>query len=242
MKSLGVEFEMIDETNLARAKQRAYEKLAEKVITSLKSVNINGYYVHDRQEALTTILSMVPQGATVSWGDSVTLHQIGVMSSLKERNLNPILDPFERNAEGYYPLVEEERVKLMRQALTADVFLSGANAITVDGRLVNVDGRGNRVAGTIFGPNKVIIAAGCNKIVSNVDQALERLKRVAVLNAIRHVDMHHYTHFERLPCAKLGYCVDCRTPARICRITTIIEGSRDPQRLHVVLIGEDLGI
>ncbi|MFH0738183.1 MAG: LUD domain-containing protein [Candidatus Micrarchaeota archaeon] len=119
------------------------------------------------------------------------------------------------------------------------------NAITLDGKIVSTDGLGNRVAPVIFGPEKVILVIGANKIVKDVDQALQRIREIAApINAKRHALKHHRPEFDNLPCARTGICVDCNHDWRICHYTVIIEGSmvREEGRINVVLVGEELGI
>lgn len=207
---------MIDETNMSAERKWFYEQQAKKVIANFQRRNINAQYVPSREEALSIILGMIPQGVTVGWGDSVTLHQVGVFSELKRRKSNEIFDPFERDAEGYLVLTEEQRLEIMRKAMTADVFLTGTNAITLDGKLVNTDARGNRVAAMVFGPKKSIFVAGANKIVRDVEEAFRRIKEIAAINAKRHFLKHHRDDFADLPCVKTGVCNDCRHPMRIC--------------------------
>jgi hypothetical protein len=129
--------------------------------------------------------------------------------------------------------------------LLSEIFLTSTNAITLDGKLVNVDGAGNRVAAMIFGPKKVIVVAGVNKIVKDVDAALERIHNIATpINAIRHHLKHGDPEIADVPCVKIGKCVDCNHDWRACRYTVIIEGTMLPEkgRINVVLIGEELGI
>ena len=139
----------------------------------------------------------------------------------------------------------EDRKELMRQVFLSDVYVIGTNAVTLDGKLVNIDGNGNRVAAMIYGPKKVIVVVGANKIVKNVDEAIHRIKEVcAPINATRHGLKHNRPEFLELPCAKTGSCTDCNNAWRICRYTTIIEGVNEPRKgyLSVVLVGERLGI
>ena len=122
--------------------------------------------------------------------------------------------------------------------MTADVFLTGSNAVTLDGKLVNIDGLGNRVAGMIFGPHRVIVAVGANKIVADTEQALARIKAIsAPVNARK----HDFPAASRPPCAETGFCVDCNMPQRICCNTVVIEGCREKGRTTVVIVGEALG-
>ncbi|MFH1651001.1 MAG: lactate utilization protein [Chloroflexota bacterium] len=224
-----------------------YEHLSKIIIDNLRKRNMEGYYAADRRAARDLILGMIPEGAAVSRGDSMTMDAIGVVSALVERNQNAVSDPFVRKADGS-PLVKvmtEPWYDMHRQAFHADVFLTGTNAITLDGKLVNIDGVGNRVAPMVFGPKKVIIAVGVNKIVKDTEEALARIHEYAApVNARRHAMLHGHTDYASIPCAATGKCVDCRHEWRLCRATTIIEGSFLPLkgRIHVVIVGEELGI
>ncbi len=169
---------------------------------------------------------------------------IDLIRTLNERNQNAIIDPFKTDADGRWAeAVERER--MFREAFFADIFITGANAVTLDGKLVNIDGAGNRVAAMIFGPGKVILVAGVNKIVKDIDEALERIHRMAApVNARRHYMKHHTEGFIDLPCVKTGSCAECRHEWRICNYTVIIDGAM-PQhqgRINLVLVGEELGI
>ena len=243
---------MVDEMDLSEERKWLYEERARMVIANLKKKNINAQYVSSREEALSVVLGMIPEGATVARGDSVSLDQVGVIPELRKRNQNKIIDPFKRDADGFWVaetedrrLQREEHWMQQREALLSDVFLTGTNAVTLDGKLVNIDGRGNRVSAMIFGPKKVIIVAGVNKIVKDVNEALERIHEVAApINAKRHYLKHHRPEFGDLPCVRTGSCVDCNHDWRICRYTVVIEGTIpwDTGRINVVLIGEELGI
>ena len=143
------------------------------------------------------------------------------------------------------PMIPHERHRLEREAFFADVFLTSTNAITLDGKLVSIDGHGNRVSAMICGPNKVIFVVGANKIVKDVDEALARVHNVATpINTMRHYLKHNFPNVDDLPCIKGGVCVNCSHPESPCRYTVIIEGSdiMHQGRINVVLVGEELGI
>ena len=236
---------MVDETDMNMETKWFYEERARTVVTNLQKKNISAQYVPTRTAALSAVLEMIPEGATVVRGDSVTLEQIGIMPGLKKRDKNTVIDPMERDAEGRFVAKGPERARMLREAFLADIFLSGTNAVTLDGKLVNIDGRGNRVAPMIFGPRKVVLVIGANKIVKDVDEALERIHQVAApMNAKRHALKHHSPDFGDLPCARTGRCVDCNHDWRICRYTVIIEGTmiEEKGKINVVLVGEELGI
>jgi L-lactate utilization protein LutB len=236
---------MVNETDLSGEKQWLYEQRARVAVANLVKRNINGIYAPGRREALRAALDMIPAGAKVVRGDSITVDQIGVVDELKKRGQNEIIDPLERDAEGAFLMPEEGRKRAAREAFFADVFLTGSNAVTLDGKLVNTDGRGNRVAPMIYGPDKVIFLAGANKIVKDLDEALQRIHGVAApVNAKRHALKHHAPELAELPCVRTGSCADCRHEFRICRYTVIIEGAMpwEKDRLNVILVGEELGI
>jgi hypothetical protein len=178
---------------------------------------------------------MIPEGSTVGFGDSVTLREIGVVDALEKGNYT-FLNPWKPGISS------EESIHVKKQALTSDVFVTGTNALTLDGKIVNVDALGNRVAAMLFGPTKVIIVIGVNKIVENLEAALDRIKnKAAPLNVKRHLAFHPMP-----PCGETGVCSDCSSPWRICNKTVIIERQLDNQRykpvITVVIVGEELGL
>ena len=237
---------MIDETDISQEMKWFYEQRAKTVIKNLQKKNTNGQYFPSREEALSAVLEMIPPGAVVSRGDSITLDQVEIIPELEKRNQNRIIDPMEKDAEGLYVIADrEQRLTLAREAFTSDIFLTGTNAVTLDGKLVNADGAGNRVSLMIFGPKKVIVVVGANKIVKDVDEALARIREFAApVNAKRHFLKHHRPEFGDLPCVRTGVCVECHHDWCICRYTVIIDGEMiwEKGRTTVVLVGEELGI
>ncbi|MBC7247974.1 MAG: lactate utilization protein [Actinobacteria bacterium] len=192
-------------------------------VRALRKKEFDARFYGGREEAVRAVLEAVPDDAPVGCGGSWTVRQLGILESLRERG-NRVLAH-----EAGMDL--EEAMRVRREALTCPVYLSSANALTLRGEIVNVDGIGNRVAGISFGPAKVIIVAGYNKIVEDLEAAMQRIREVAApANAIRYnLDT---------PCVEKGRCVDCNRPANICRITTII--SRRPMMtdFKVFLVGE----
>jgi len=235
---------MPGERDLSREKNWHYGALAERAIARLKRNRFEAVYAADRSEALAKVLEMIPEGSTIGFGDSVTLQQIGLFDHLHTRKPAEIFRPHHFDDEGYPMHSLEEMFRLMRKVLTADVYISGLNAITLDGKLVSTDGLGNRVAPMIFGPGRVILVAGANKIVPDAEAARDRIRRVcAPINVKRHIEKRHVSAFGELPCAKTGICTDCKLPLRICAATVILECSGlgfEPKR--VVIVGEELGI
>jgi hypothetical protein len=204
-----------------------------RTLASLRRNNFGAVYVSGREEALRKVLELIPTGAVVGAGDSLTLKQIGVFEELERRGYR-VFWPFDDRVP------KSERRDVQRKALLTDVFLSGSNAVTVDGKIVNVDATGNRVGGMMFGPRKVVVVVGVNKIVENVERALERIRNVAApLNAKR---IWEERGWELLPCVKAGTCVDCNAENRICNVTTVMEKKPRAIDVTVVIVGEKLGL
>ncbi len=233
---------MINEADISEERANFNRLRAEKTITCLKKRKINGIFLPDQKEALSTIMGMIPPGKVVARGDSISIEQIGILEEIKRRNQNILLDPFDLNAEGHWP---KDRERMMRETFFADVYITGTNAVTLDGKIVNIDGYGNRVAPMLFGPEKVILVVGVNKIVKDVPEALDRIHNFAApINAARHYIKHKDEMLGELPCVKNGSCADCRHDWRICNYVTVIEGSMPGHhgRINLVIVGEELGI
>lgn len=244
---------MVDEKDMSNETRWYYEKLARKAVKALNDNNFDAKYVPDREEALDRILEIIPPGGTIGCGDSVTLHQIGFFDWLEKQKDHEVFNPFFVRrfdfADDDWAGFSDARFRLGRKALTADVFCTGTNAITIDGKLVNIDGNGNRVAPMIFGPGRVIVVSGFNKIVKDVDEAIKRIKEwTAPINNKRHIDKHGLDFIAKLPCTITGACNNCHGKERCCRITTIIDGWNPAIKSPInyppliLIIGESLGI
>jgi len=204
------------------------EKLADHLIKNLTKRRMAASFTPTAAQAREEIIAMIPTGATVSRGGSMSLVEMGLWEALAKKPGVKVIDPF---TPGLTP---EESYARLRQGLLADYMIASSNALTMDGKLVNLDATGNRVAAMCFGPEKVILVVGLNKVAPDLESALARVKHhAAPINAIR---LNRET-----PCAETGQCVDCQSPARICNMWSIIEGHRFENRLHVILVGEDLG-
>lgn len=204
-----------------------YERRAESVIEALKKNRINASFVADPGQAAAAVMALIPEGASVGMGGSVTMFQTGLVEALRQGPVR-LIDRYEPN------IAPTEMAARFKQALTADVFVSGVNAITEQGELVFVDATCNRVAPILYGPDKVILIAGCNKITPNLAFAQERIRHfVAPTNAKR--------IGRKTPCAVTGRCEDCASPERICNATVVIHKQANPQRMHLVLVGGELG-
>ncbi|NNK58084.1 MAG: lactate utilization protein [Desulfofustis sp.] len=168
--------------------------------------------------------------SSASWGDSITLKDSGILEFLKSAPEIDFIDTFDPG------ITREESMELRRRALLVDLFLTGSNAVTEDGCLVNLDMVGNRVGGLTFGPHHVVLVIGRNKIVEDVEAAMERIKRFAApMNAIRHEGW-------KTPCVKTSFCMDCQSPQRICNTWTVTQKSYPKGRIRVILVNEELGL
>ncbi len=216
------------------------ETQIEKTLAALRSRHINGIYAEDSSEACQKILSLIPQGAVVGIGDSTGVRQLGVLQVLKDRGTS-VLNPFDVEVSDVTPGFEERRHEKMKAATLGDVFLTGTNAITRDGRLVNVDAVGNRVAGMVWGHPTSIIAVGKNKIVKDLDEAFQRIRTQIA-------PKHFWLRTElggrkrKMPCSTTGECSDCRAIDRGCNVFTILEGKPYRTEINVVIVNQDLGL
>jgi len=210
------------------------KKQLEAVVIKLRKNRFDVVLVETKEEASKKILDVIPLDATVGMANSVTLRQLGIAKVLEERG-NPVLDPVAPS----YGLSEfkEDLIMptLLKATLGSDVFLSGTNAVTEDGKLVNIDGTGNRVAGVIFGARTSIVVIGRNKVVKNVDDAIDRIKNTITPTLTKRRQLP-------LPCAKTGRCVDCSVPERACNITVIIDKKPPLTDIKVIIVNDDLGL
>ncbi|MBA7564394.1 hypothetical protein ES708_06057 [subsurface metagenome] len=218
--------------------ERYWRKRLISVKESLEENRFGVYVAQDLSEAKEVVLQEILPGTgarLISWGDSLTVIDSGVLDDIKSRPDLEFLDTFERG------LSPGEIFERRRQALLADLFITGTNALTRKGQLVNLDMVGNRVGGITFGPKHVVILAGRNKIVPDLKAAMERIRTYAApANAIRHNAGEHPEL--NPPCVETATCSDCRSPMRICNTWTITEKSFPPGRIKVVLINRNLGL
>lgn len=204
------------------------QKAAEQIVKAIKSRRMAACYAETRDLARKAVLDRIFAGAVVYRCGSCTLRDIGVWEEVAKIDDVEVVDPFEKGID------KKEELSRRRKGLLADIMISSTNAITLDGKLVNLDGNGNRVAAMAFGPQKVILVVGMNKVVSNVEEGMQRIRRYAApTNNIR-------LHFKN-PCTETGYCSDCQSAGRICNIWSIIEGHMTKDRIEVILVGENLG-
>jgi L-lactate utilization protein LutB len=198
----------------------------------LEQNNFTVYQAGDAAEAAEVLQKRIlPETApkSISWGGSMTFVATGLYEALKSNESMEVIDTFDKNAPA------AEVFERRRRALLADLFLTGTNAVTETGLLVNLDMFGNRIGALTFGPKNVVVFVGRNKVVPDVAEAMARIKNyVAPANAMR-LD-------KKTPCVKTGFCEDCSSPDRICNTWTITEKSYPKGRIRLVLINQDLGL
>jgi len=208
-------------------KQWWIEEKAKKAVEKLKAHEFKAIYVETREGAVQEIWKYITPKLRIGIGGSLTIRELGILEKLEEQG-NTVYNHWKPG------LSKENVLEIRKFQMTSDLFLSSVNAITLNGELVNIDGIGNRVNSINFGPGKVILVVGYNKIVDDVQEAIHRIKNFAApLNARRlNIDV---------PCAKVGKCVDCNSPNRICRVTVIHERKPSLTDILIILVGEELG-
>ncbi len=199
------------------------ELLAQKVIKGLQSRNMRGYYAATREEALSIALSLIEKGSSVTMGGALSAHEIGLVDAVRSGDYRFI-------DRGAYA----DKRQAMLDAYDADWFLSSANAMTEDGVLINIDGNANRVSAIAQGPKHVLFIVGMNKVCSDVDGAMKRARNVAAPTNAQRFGLN-------TPCAKTGACMNCKSPDTICCQFLITRFSRHADRIHVILVNDNLG-
>lgn len=206
-----------------------WEQKCEKAVESLGRNGFTAVYCRTMQEAQDYVLREGAEAVSIGFGGSRTIVDLQVQDQLQSQG-KEILN------HGMPGLSPEERMAIMRRQLTCDLFLTGTNAVTLSGWLVNIDGNGNRVAAMFFGPKKVIVVAGRNKIVDgDMQSAIDRIKNWASPPNARRLGYN-------TPCAKTGFCSNCDSPERICRITTVIDRKPRVMDIRVLVVNEDMGL
>lgn len=209
----------------AEAKRNAL--LGKRLIENFNKRNMEAYYCVTKEEALAKALELIPESDVVSWGGSESLNEIGLIDAVKKTN--KVID--RATAASM-----EEKQELMRQALLCDTYLMSSNAVSQDGQLVNIDGNGNRSAALIYGPKKVVMVVGMNKVAADLDAAMSRARNTAAPANVQ--------HFPGLktPCSVTGVCANCMSQETICCQFVITRYSRVPNRIKIILVGESLGL
>ena len=200
--------------------------LAEQMLKAMESRNMEAYYAETKEEALAKALEWIPEGASVSWGGTMSAQEIGLKQALCEGNYQAL------NRDAAKSPEEKRQIELA--TYDCDFFVTSANAITEDGIIVNIDGLANRVSAIAYGPRNVLMIVGMNKVRKDVDSAVSRARNEAApINAQRF-------HLET-PCSKTGQCFDCKTPQTICCQFMVTRYSKIAKRIKVILVNEELG-
>ena len=204
-----------------------YAKRGEILVKNLKSRHFDAYYCDTKEGALAKALELIPEGSTVGWGGAMSAQQIGLMSALNSGNYNTI--------DRDRCTTAEAKAQAAKDCMFADVFLTGANALSMDGQMVNIDGMGNRVAASIYGPGSVLVIAGMNKVMDTLEAAINRARTVAA-------PMNKQRFDSVTPCGVTGTCADCKAEACICNHIVVTRHCRPAGRIKVILVGEALGL
>jgi len=205
-----------------------YDKLGPRVAKALQDRFFEAWYFSEPQEAAEKVFTLIPKTDTVSWGGSMTATALNLTVLAAEKGYK-VIDRDKAASPA-------ERVELMRQALLCDTYLTGTNALTEDGQLVNVDGNGNRVAAMVYGPKQVIIVAGMNKVAKTLEDAVARARTIA-----GPANMQRFPNLKS-PCNETGACANCRGADCICNFILHIRHSKPAGRIKVILIGKDMGL
>ncbi len=207
--------------------QNHYDMRAQTLIKNLRSRHFDAYYCADEKEALEKALELIPEGASVGWGGTVSAQKIGLLDAVRKGNYTV----FDRDAAANL----EERDEIFKKSMFADVYITGANALSLDGQMVNVDGTGNRVAAIVYGPKSVIVVAGMNKVADTLEAAMVRARTVAAP-----INKRRYPQPET-PCILTGACGNCKSEGCICNQILITRNTRIPGRIKFILVGKELG-
>ena len=208
-------------------KQKYYQKRGELAVKNLRSRHFEAYFCDTKEQALEKALELIPKGATVGWGGAMSAQQIGLLDAMNNGEYNAIDRDKTPN--------REEREKAMKRCLLADVFITGANAISMDGQMVNIDGNGNRVAAIVSGPESIIVIAGMNKVMDTLEAAMIRARTIAA-------PMNKQRFAVQTPCEITGTCGDCKSEGCICNQILVTRNSKPAGRIKVILVGEELGL
>ena len=208
-------------------KQKYYYKRGQILVKNLQGRHFEAYYCEDRAQALEKALELIPKGATVGWGGAMSAQQIGLMDALNGGEYHAI----DRDKCS----TAEEKLQAANDSMFADVFLTGANAMSLDGQMVNIDGTGNRIAAIVYGPETVLVIVGMNKVEDTLEAAITRARTVAA-------PMNKQRFAAQTPCEVTGTCGDCKVEGCICNQILITRHCRPVGRIKFILVGEELGL
>ena len=208
-------------------KELAYEKRGKTLVKNLESRHFEAYYCATRADALSKAMELIPEQASVGWGGAMSAEQIGLLDAVRCGNYVAL----DRDACS----TPDEKAKIAKECMFADVFISGANAMSLDGQMVNIDGTGNRVAAIVYGPKNILVIVGMNKVMDSLDEAVRRARTVAAPLNQQRFQLPN-------PCTVTGTCADCKCQTCICNQILITRNCRPAGRIKFILVGEDLGL
>lgn len=211
---------------MATPREMYYEKRGKQLVKNLKSRNFDAYYCEKASDALQKALEIIQEGSSVGWGGTMSAVQIGLLEAIRKGNYHAI----DRDATA----TPEDRKQAEKEAMFADYFILGANAMSLDGEMVSIDGHGNRVAPIVYGPKKVVVIVGMNKVRNTLEDAIVRARTVAA-------PMNMQRFMQNTPCAVTGVCADCKSPECICNQILITRNCRPAKRICYIVVGEELG-
>lgn len=204
-----------------------YEKRGEILVKNLRNRHFDAYYCASKEEALEKALELIPKGASVGWGGVMSAAQIGLLDAVRQGDYRAI--------DRERCTTQEEKLQAAKDAMFADVFLTSANGLSLDGEMVNIDGQGNRVAAIVYGPREVLVIAGMNKVSDTLEDAITRARTVAA-------PLNQQRFMLNNPCTATGTCADCKSETCICNQILITRHCRPVGRIKFILVGEDLGL
>ena len=211
---------------MATAREMYYDKRGQILVKNLKKRHFDAFYCADKAAALEKALELIPEEASVGWGGVMSAYEIGLIEALRQGNY--------RTIDREVCQTPEEKNQAMHDCLSANFFLTGANALSMDGEMVNIDGNGNRVAAIIYGPDNVLVIAGMNKVCDTLEDALARARTVAA-------PINNQRFGNNNPCSATGTCADCRSETCICNHIVVTRHCRPAGRIKFIIVGEDLG-
>lgn len=207
-------------------RKQYYEKRGSVLVKNLQKHHFGAHYCQTAADALEKALELIPEGASIGWGGATSAEQIGLLDAVRKGNFRAV----DRDTAA----TAEERAELMRACLTADWFVSGANALSLEGEMVNIDGMGNRLAAICYGPKNVLVIAGMNKVADTLEDAVNRARTVAA-------PVNKQRFGGNTPCGVTGSCADCVSDGCICNQILITRNCRPAGRIQFIIVGEELG-
>ena len=207
--------------------KKYYEKRGAILVKNLQSRHFEAYYCGTKEEALAKALELIPKGASVGWGGVMSAAQIGLLDAVRQGDYRAI--------DRERCTTQEEKLQAAKDSMFADVFLTSANGLSLEGEMVNIDGTGNRVAAIVYGPKEILVIAGMNKVCDTLEDAITRARTVAA-------PLNQQRFMLNNPCTVTGTCADCKSETCICNQILITRHCRPVGRIKFILVGEDLGL